>query len=159
MREDKTNWFCSRVMDGEISYSLPLQQEQCWRQHTVPVVSKGKLRWQSGAAGQWQQSKSLQEELFVFSIHPDTSTSLQREIWAQSWQRSPGHRGGEGFWIMMRKPKLTISSFLITLALWVTCGQGWQVITHCVFHQIKQINLMGLSHILDFPVNGCDLPI
>lgn len=75
---------------------------------------------------------------------------------------SPGRGAQDTGWGWILNPdekaKKTISIFLITLALAVTCGQGGQVITHCVFYQIKQINLMGLSHILDFPINGCDLP-
>lgn len=56
---------------------------------------------------------------------------------------------------MMTKPKIKISSFLITLTLSVTCGQGWHVITYHIFYQIKQIYLMGL----DFPIYGSDLAI
>ena len=103
-----------------------------------------------------QHSGIFRINIFIFYL---SWTSLQREIWTRSWQRSPGHRKGCGFSKMMTKSKIKIISFLITLARSVTCGQGWQVVAFSIFYQIKQIDLMGLSHILDFPVYGCDLVI
>lgn len=103
------------------------------------------------------QVAELQEKLFLFSTHP--SAPLQREIWTQVLAEESRTQRRERILNPGEKAKITISSFLITLALPVTCGQGWQVITHSIFYQIKQINLMWLSHILDFPINGCDLPI
>ena len=159
MRGDKPSWFCSSVTDGEIGYSLPLQRVPPYRQHTVPVVSEKETevasRW-------WRSVDSIavsSGEEFLFSTCPGALTSLQREIWTWSWQQSPGHRAGGEFRNMMTKRKIKISSFLITLALSVTCGQGWQVMTYSAFYQFKQIYFMWLSHILEFPILGCDLAI
>lgn len=158
MREDNTNWFCSRVMDGEISYSLPVLKE---------------LETTHSACGFQRGSRGGNRVLLV----SDSRANISRRsilyfppvlIHQLLCKGKSGHSPGRGaqdteergdFESRWQSQNKTISSFLTTLTLSVTCGQGWQVIIHSGFYQIKQINLMGLSYILDFPVNGCDLPI